>query len=196
MTTLGNENAPRQIYPLLSALSGHWWLVLLRGIAAIIFGVLAFVWPGASLLALVMLYGCYALADGVLALVAAISGGAPALRWWLALIGVLGIAAGAIAFLWPGQVALFLVLLIGAWSICHGILEIIGAIALRKQIDHEWMLLLAGALSVLFGIAVLAWPASGALALIWLIGSYALLFGVLLVGLAFRLKTHRATVGG
>src|SRR5262249_52292292 len=178
--------------PMLHAMAKGWWLVLLRGIAAIVFGVLAFVWPGLTLLTLVLFYGAYALVDGVVALISAFSGGAkPVPTWWLILVGLFGIAAGLVTFLWPGITALVLIIFIGVWSIAHGIFEIVGAIKLRKEIDNEWWLILAGALSVLFGIIVLALPGAGALALIWVIGAYAIVFGVLLVGLSLRLRKHR-----
>ena len=177
--------------PMLHALAKNWWLVLLRGIAGILFGVLAFVWPGLTLLTLVLFYGAYALVDGVLALIAAFTGGAkPVPSWWLILIGIAGIAAGLVTFLWPGITALVLIFFIGGWAIAHGIFEIVGAIKLRKEIDNEWWLILAGALSVIFGLIVLIAPGAGALGLIWMIGAYSIVFGVLLVGLSLRLRKH------
>lgn len=177
--------------PMLHALAKNWWLVLLRGIAGIVFGVLAFAWPGLTLLTLVLLYGAYALVDGVFALATAFTGGAkPIPTWWLIVVGLLGIAAGLLTFLWPGITALVLILFIGAWAIAHGIFEIIGAIQLRHEIDNEWTLILAGALSVLFGILVLAMPGAGALGLVWAIGAYSIVFGALLVGLSLRLRKH------
>jgi uncharacterized membrane protein HdeD (DUF308 family) len=179
--------------PVLHALAKGWWLMLLRGIAAIVFGVLAFAWPGVTLFTLVILYGAYALVDGIFSLIAAFSAGAkPVPTWWLVLVGLCGIAAGAVTFLWPGITALILVMFIGIWAVVHGIFEIIGAIRLRKEIDNEWMLILAGALSVVFGLFVLAVPGAGALGLIWAIGTYSIMFGVLLVVLSFRLKKHQA----
>jgi uncharacterized membrane protein HdeD (DUF308 family) len=176
---------------MLHGLARNWWLVLLRGIAAIIFGILAFVLPGLTLLTLIILYGIYALFDGIVAIGAAIWGGAPAEpRWWLAIVGVLGILAGLLTFLWPGVTALVLLVFIGVWSLLHGIFTIIGAVRLRKEIDNEWWLILSGALSVLFGLAVLIMPSAGALAVVWLIGTYAILFGALLVGFALRLRRH------
>jgi uncharacterized membrane protein HdeD (DUF308 family) len=177
---------------MLHALAKSWWLVLLRGIAGILFGLLAFVWPGLTLVTLVLLYGVYALVDGACALAAAFTGAAkPAPTWWLVVVGLLGIAAAGVAFLWPGPTALVLVLLIGGWAIAHGIFEIIGAIRLRKEIDNEWWLILAGAVSVAFGVLVLIAPGAGALALIWLIGAYSIVFGAMLVGLSLRLRKHR-----
>jgi uncharacterized membrane protein HdeD (DUF308 family) len=177
---------------LLHGLAKNWWLLLLRGIAAIIFGILAFAWPGITLLSLVILYGAYALVDGVLSIAAAIGGGGGAAtpRWWLIVVGLLGIAAGLMTFFWPQITALVLLMFIGAWALIHGVFEIIGAIRLRKEIDNEWMLILSGALSVLFGAAMLIMPGAGALALIWVIGAYSIIFGILFVGFAFRLKKH------
>jgi uncharacterized membrane protein HdeD (DUF308 family) len=172
------------------ALAKNWWLLLLRGIAAIIFGVLAFAWPGITLLTLILFYGAFALVDGVLAIIAAITGGTPAPRWWLAIIGLLGIAAGLLTFLMPGLSALVLLFFIAGWAIATGVLQIIGAIQLRKEIDNEWLLILGGVISVLFGIGMMLAPGAGALALVWVIGTYAVIIGLLLVVLAFRLKKH------
>ncbi|HEY3031629.1 MAG TPA: HdeD family acid-resistance protein [Bradyrhizobium sp.] len=165
-------------------------MLLLRGIAAIIFGVLAFAWPGVTLLTLILFYGAFALVDGVLAIIAAITGGAPGPRWWLVIVGLLGIAAGLLTFLMPGLSALVLLFFIAGWAIATGVFQIIGAIQLRKEIDNEWLLILGGIISVLFGIGVMLAPGAGALALIWVIGTYAVIIGVLLVALAFRLKKH------
>lgn len=174
----------------LHALAKNWWLVLLRGIAGILFGILAFAWPGITLLSLVILYGVYALLDGLFAIVAGFKGAGAEARWWLILIGILGVAAGLLTFFWPGITALVLTIFIGAWALIHGIFEIVGAIKIRKEIDNEWWLILSGAISVLFGLIILVMPGAGALALVWLIGAYAIVFGALLVGFAFRLKKH------
>jgi uncharacterized membrane protein HdeD (DUF308 family) len=175
---------------LLHALAKNWWLILLRGICAILFGVLAFAWPGVTLVTLVVLYGAFALADGVLAVAAAITGGAAAPRWWLAIMGLAGIAAGLLTFLWPGVTALVLLVFIAIWAIVTGVLQIVGAIQLRKEIDNEWLLIAGGALSVLFGLAVLVRPGAGALALIFVIGAFAIAYGIILVAFAFRLRRH------
>jgi uncharacterized membrane protein HdeD (DUF308 family) len=178
--------------PMLHAMAKGWWLVLLRGIAAIVFGVLAFAWPGITLVTLVLFYGAFALVDGVLALAAAFTGrGKPAPTWWLVFVGIAGIAAGVVTFLWTGISALVLVMFIGAWALVHGIFEIAGAIKLRKEIDNEWWLILAGALSVVFGLLVLLMPGPGAVGLIWAIATYSIIFGAMLVGLSFRLRKHR-----
>ena len=124
-------------------------------------------------------------------LIAAFTGGAkPVPTWWLVVVGLLGIAAGAVTFLWPGITAILLVVFIGAWALVHGIFEIIGAIQLRKEIDNEWMLILGGVLSVLFGVVVLIAPGAGALGLVWAIAAYSILFGITFVALALRLRSH------
>lgn len=171
-----------------SALHRSWWLLLLRGIAAVAFGVLTFVWPQISLLTLIMVYGVYALIDGVLSLIAAIRGGGFVPRWWLALGGVVSILAAVVAFAWPGLTALVLVYLIGFWSILRGVLEIIGAIRLRNKIANEWTLGVAGALSVIFGLILVFMPGAGALGLLWLIAAWAVLFGLLLIWVAFKVR--------
>jgi uncharacterized membrane protein HdeD (DUF308 family) len=178
--------------PLVQALARYWWLLLLRGIAAIIFGVLAFAWPGITLVTLVLFWGAFALIDGVLALANAFMGGNMGHRWWLALVGLAGIAAGILTFMWPGVTALLLLVFIASWAIVLGVFQIIGAIRLRKEIDNEWMLGLSGAVSVLFGVIVLLAPGAGAVGLIWAIASYAIVFGILMVLAAFKLKRHQA----
>ena len=177
--------------PLVNTLARYWWLILLRGIAAIIFGVLAFIWPGITLVTLVLFWGAFTLVDGVLALAHAIMGGKVGSRWWLALIGVLGIIVGLLTFLMPGVTALVLLIFIATWAIVLGIFQIIGAIRLRKEIDNEWTLGLGGALSVLFGVILLIAPGAGALALVWAIGAFAVVFGILLVMAALKLKKHQ-----
>jgi uncharacterized membrane protein HdeD (DUF308 family) len=185
-------STPAPAGPLVQVLARYWWLILLRGIAAIIFGVLAFIWPGITLVTLVLFWGAFALVDGVLALANAIMGGNMGSRWWLALVGVAGIAAGILTFMWPGVTALLLLLFIATWAIVLGVFQIVGAIRLRKEIDNEWMLILSGVLSVLFGVVLLVAPGAGALALIWVIGAYALVFGLLLVAFALKVRGRQA----
>jgi uncharacterized membrane protein HdeD (DUF308 family) len=193
MTTM---TAPLPHRPMLHALAKCWWLLLLRGVAGIAFGILAFLWPGLTLLTLVILYGAFALVDGVLSLIAAFTGSAkPVPTWWLVVVGLLGIAAGIVTFAWPGITAIVLVLLIGAWALVHGIFEIIGAIQLRKEIDNEWWLILSGVLSVIFGLIVLFLPGAGALGLIWGIAAYSIAFGIMFIGLALKLRKHSHAAG-
>jgi uncharacterized membrane protein HdeD (DUF308 family) len=187
---LGHE--PRQA---LRTLAKSWWITLLRGLAAVAFGVLAFAWPGLTMLTLILLFAVYVLADGIFALAAAVAGrdhGLP--TWWLVLIGLLGLAIAAATFLWPGVTALVLVMIIGAWAFVRGLFEVIAAIQLWKELDDAWLLALGGFVSLVFGGAVLAMPGAGALALVWLIGAYAIMFGVILIILSFRLRKLNSTL--
>jgi uncharacterized membrane protein HdeD (DUF308 family) len=186
--TPGHSLAPGA--SLVHTMAKNWWLVVLRGVAAIIFGILAFVWPGITLLTLVLFWGAFALVDGVLAIIAAVKGGNPMPRWWLAIVGIAGIAAGALTFLMPGLTALVLVTFIAVWAIVLGVMEIYGAIKLRKEIEGEWFLILNGALSVVFGILLLWRPGIGALALVWIIGAYAIILGVIYIAFGLKLKKH------
>ncbi|MEA2921662.1 MAG: hypothetical protein QOF07_1625 [Bradyrhizobium sp.] len=177
----------------LRELAANWWVLLLRGVAAIGFGALAFAWPGLTLLTLTYMWGFYAIADGVLALWAAIAGrgGEMAPRWWLAVVGIAGIVSGLLAFVWPGITALILLMFIASWAIVIGVLQIWGAVRLRKEIEGEWLLGLSGLLSVAFGVVLFAQPGAGALAVVWLIGSFALLAGCVYIALAFQLKKYK-----
>ncbi len=170
-------------------LAKNWWLTLLRGLAAVAFGVIAFAWPKLTVVTLILLFAAYVLADGFFALFAAIKGrehGVP--TWWLAVIGLLGVAIALLTFFWPGLTALLLMMMIGAWALVRGVFEVIAALQLWKELDDAWLLVLSGVVSIVFGGAVLVMPGAGALALVWLIGAYAILFGLILIVLSFRLK--------
>jgi uncharacterized membrane protein HdeD (DUF308 family) len=167
--------------------SRHWWAFVLRGVAAVVFGVLAFAWPGLTLAVLVLFWGAYALVDGVLALVGAVRTQNDH-RWGLAVEGVVGVGAGVVTFLYPGLTALVLVYIIAVWALITGALEIYAAYRLRRVVQNELWLVLGGIASLLFGIALLAAPGAGAIALVWLIAAYAVIFGVLMIGLGMRLR--------
>jgi uncharacterized membrane protein HdeD (DUF308 family) len=170
-------------------LAKYWWVFLLRGIFGVIFGVLAFVMPGLTLATLVIVWGAYAFADGIFSLWSAASGSAHGDdRWLVGLQGVIGLAAGIITLTMPGATAIGLLIAIAAWSLVVGVLQIAAAIELRKEIEGEFWLGLSGLISVLFGLFIIARPGEGALAVIWIIGSYALIFGIFLVAFAFRIK--------
>lgn len=186
---------PTYANQMLHALEKNWWLFLLRGVVAILFGGLALTWPAITLVALTLVYGAYALADGILAIIAAIKGGSLAPRWWLALVGVVGILFGALTLLWPGITALILLFLIAGWSIASGVMQIVGAIRLRKEIPNEWLLVAGGVLSVLFGVVLFLFPGAGALGLVFTIGVFAIVYGVLLISFALRLRKHDQTHG-
>ena len=175
-----------------ASLARNWWVFLLRGIVAIFFGVLTALMPGITLTLLVLLFGAYAIVEGGFNVVAGIRRRRGERLWWLLLLeGLVSIAAGVIAFILPGLTALMLVLVIGAWAIITGVLEIVAAILLRKQIRGEWWLALSGVLSLAFGVLVMLWPGPGALALVLWIAAYSIAFGVLTVALAFRLRGAR-----
>ncbi len=174
---------------MLETLKGGWWLLVLRGIAALLFGILAFVWPGLTAQVLVLLFGAYSLVNGIITLSLAIQAakGTPG-TGTLVLLGLIGIAAGIVTFFYPGITAISLLAVIAAWAILTGIFEVVVAIKLRKQVSNEWILIVSGVLSVVFGVLVIAMPNAGALSIIWLIGIYAILFGIMMLTLAFKLK--------
>jgi uncharacterized membrane protein HdeD (DUF308 family) len=169
--------------------SRYWWAIALRGVLAIVFGVLAFVWPGATLASLVLLFGAYAIVDGIASIVIGIREFGERERWWATLLGgVVSVGAGVITFMMPGITALTLLFVIAAWAIVRGILEIVAAVRLRHVIEGEWLLGLAGALSIAFGVFMIAFPGAGALAVVWWIAAYAIVLGLMLVALGFRVK--------
>jgi len=169
--------------------SGNWWALALRGVAAIILGILAFMGPVSTLAAVVMTFGAYALVTGVLATIAAIRGMRRRDSWGgMLLEGIVGMGAGVIALMWPAIGALALVYLVAAWALFSGAFEIATAIKLRKLIKGEWLLILGGALSMALGLLFIARPAPGAVAIMWWLGAYALIHGCVLLALAFRVR--------
>ncbi len=177
--------------------TGHWWALALRGAIAILFGLAALLRPDIALEALILLFGAYALVDGVFAIVGVFGGtrgGTP--RWLLVIEGIAGILAGLIAFVLPGLTAVLLLYLIAAWAVVTGIFEIASAIRLRQEITGEWALIVGGALSIIFGVilAVIG-PVAGLLSLVWLIGVYALVFGILMLITAFQVRGRDASSG-
>jgi uncharacterized membrane protein HdeD (DUF308 family) len=170
-------------------LTRRWWAVALRGVIAVLFGIIAFARPGLTILALVAVFGVYALFDGALAIAMAFWAAEHRTRWWpFAIEGLAGIAVGILTFVWPVMTAVVLTLFIAWWAIITGVLEIAAAIRLRRVIQGEWLLAASGVLSVIFGVWLLVFPAAGAVSVVWVIGAYALVFGVLLLTLAFRLR--------
>jgi len=189
--------APYRFSATLRVIAENWWLMLLRGVAAVTFGILALAWPGKTLLLLLVLFGAYAIVDGLLALGAAFGRGrSSGSSWWLAIAGGLGVVAGLATFLWPGVTVMVLLLFIGAWTLMRGLLEIAGAIQMRHETEDAWLLALDGVISVIFGVSVLVFPGAGALALIWIIAAYAVVSGALLIMLSLRVRLHRSGHGG
>jgi uncharacterized membrane protein HdeD (DUF308 family) len=170
-------------------LARWWWTFIIRGLLAIAFGVLAFFAPGLGIAVLVGLFAAWALIDGAANLVAGFGSRSTDRNWWLEILeGLVSIAAGILALLFPGFAAEVLVIIIGAWAIVTGVFEIWTAIRLREQIKGEFWLGLAGLASILFGVVLFLFPGAGALSLVWLIGSFALVFGVFLLILGWRLR--------
>ena len=174
---------------MLKQLTHNWWAVLLRGVVAILFGAIALVWPGLTLEVLVLFFGAYVLVDGVFAIIAALTHRTGHDRWWVLLLeGLVGIAAGIITFFLPGVATLALIYIIALWAIVTGVLEIIAGIGLRKEIQGEWLLAISGIVSLGLGVLLLVFPSAGEVTIIWLIGVYASLFGLMLLGLGLRLR--------
>lgn len=177
-------------------LAEHWWSPVLRGLLAIVVGVIALALPGITVGALVILFGAYALIDGIAAFIAAFRSSRAHERWGMLLLeGLAGIATAAITVFWPPLTALVLVYLIGAWALVTGVLEVAAAIKLRQFIAGEWLLALSGIASLLFGILVLTMPLAGALAIAMLVGVYSLAFGFILVSFGIRLRSWSKNPG-
>jgi uncharacterized membrane protein HdeD (DUF308 family) len=173
----------------------NWWMFALRGLVAVAFGVVALIWPEQMLQALVLVFGAYALVDGIFTVIAGIASYRYFKRWWAVLLeGVAGVVIGLLTFFWPNITALALLYYIAAWALITGIFEIVAAIQLRRVITGEWALILSGLLSVLFGVLLFVFPAAGAVSMVWMIGIYAILFGTTLIILAFRLRSLRQEV--
>lgn len=174
--------------PVANAFAGKWWVLLTRGILAVLFGVMAFALPGLTLVTLVLLYGVYAFADGL----AALWVGGSARAWPLVLIGILGVIVGIYTFVYPGITAVVLLYVIAVWGIIRGAGDLISAYLLRKDLKNVSELVIAGIVSILFGAWLLVNPARGAVAMVWFIGGYAIIFGVAMIVHALRLRAPAA----
>jgi uncharacterized membrane protein HdeD (DUF308 family) len=181
----------------LHMLSRYWWLLAVRGIAAIAFGIVAFALPQDALATLILLFGAYALVDGASLLASLVMGDPTARRhaWSVGLSGLAGIGAGIVTFLWPGLTALTLAYVVGFWAIAMGVFQIVAAVRLRQEIQGELWLALGGILAVLFGLYILVLPGAGLLSLLWLIGIWAIVFGVSSLLVAWRLRGLRGSPG-
>jgi uncharacterized membrane protein HdeD (DUF308 family) len=175
---------------LIETLKRHWWVPVIRGVAAVVFGLIAFVYPGLTVAVLVLLFGAWVLVDGVFRVIGALGHRSSDREWGFDLIiGIMGIIIGFLTFHAPRITALALIIYIAAWALMIGATEIALAIKLRREIKGEWFLILMGLLSIVFAIMLLWNPLPGALALVWLIGSYAIVFGILGIILGFRLRS-------
>ena len=181
---------------MLNALRTGWWLLVMRGVVAVAFGVATFMWPNFSLALLVALFGAFALVDGGLAVWLSLANSSRPSSWVLFLEGIVGVAAGILTFVYPNITTAALYYLIAAWAIVTGIFAIVAAIELRKTITNEWMLGLSGALSIVFGALLVLQPNAGLTAVLWIIGGYAVIYGILMLVLAFRLRSLNDTMQG
>jgi uncharacterized membrane protein HdeD (DUF308 family) len=180
---------------MLDALTRYWWVPVVRGICGVIFGIIAFASPPAALAALVLLFGAWAFVDGVFAVVGAIAGRELNPDWGFELIGgILGIVIGVITFFAPGITALALLLYIAAWALLKGAIEIALAIKLRRELKGEWLLIVSGLAAIAFAVLLLWKPGPGALALLWLIAAYAIVFGVIAIVFGFRVRSLRRII--
>jgi uncharacterized membrane protein HdeD (DUF308 family) len=177
---------------MLDMLARNWWLFAIRGIAAIVFGILAFLWPALTVVVLVALFGAYAIVDGVSLLISLVRGEPNARRhgWTVGLMGVIGVIAGIVAFVWPGITALSLLYIVAFWSIVLGVFQVIAAIRLRREIEGELWLGIGGVIAILFGLYLAIFPGSGLLSLVWLVAIWSIVFGIANLLLAFRLRGH------
>ena len=174
---------------MLGLVTRDWWVFAVRGIAALVFGALAFIWPESTLTVIVYLFGAYVLVDGIALLVALVRGEPVARRhaWAVGIMGALGVVVGVVTFVWPGLTALSLLYLVAIWAIAMGTFQVVAAIALRKELDNELWMAIGGFVSIVFGALLVASPGVGLLSLVWLVGIWSVVFGVSSLGLAYRL---------
>jgi uncharacterized membrane protein HdeD (DUF308 family) len=178
---------------MLGMLARNWWIFAVRGVAAIVFGVLAVLWPGVTLVVLVALFAAYALVDGISLLISLVRGDPEARRsgWAVGIMGVLGIVAAFVAFLWPGITVLSLLYVVAFWSIAVGVFQLVAAIRLRREIEGELWLAIGGVVAILFGLYLAVFPGAGLVSLVWLVAVWAIVFGITSLVLAFRLRGLR-----
>jgi len=181
---------------MLMDISRNWWVLLIRGLVAVIFGILALTKPGVTLAVLIMFFGAYYLVDGVFSIIASLTAPKGYRGWvWLLISGIAAVVIGLLTFFMPHVTALVLLYYFIAWLIVTGVMQVVAGIRLRKEISGEFFLIAGGILSVLFGLYLFVNPGVGALAVIWLIGAYALVFGLIMIVVAFRLRTWRGGKG-
>lgn len=180
----------------LQSLSRNWWVFAVQGVVAILFGILAIVQPGITLEALILLFAIWAIVDGALSLFASVGAAEAREPWWpLVFKGILGLGVGLATLKWPGVTALTLLFLIGFWAILTGVIGMVASVRLREEIQGEVWYFLGGLASVLFGVLLFVYPSSGILAVVWLLGIYAIVFGVTTIMLAFKLRSAPQRLG-
>ena len=172
-------------------LAKMWWLLALRGVFAILFGIVILAWPALTIEVLVIIYGVFALVGGILSMIIGLFNIGKNSNWWVMFLeGVLGFVVGGIVLKWPAMSLLLLIIIIAFWAIISGIAQIITAFFVRQQIKNEWLMALSGLISLLFGLLLFSWPITGVVVLSWLIGFYALLLGIFLIVFGFQVKTY------
>jgi uncharacterized membrane protein HdeD (DUF308 family) len=178
----------------IQALRSYWWVLLARGVLAILFGIIALAAPGIALLAFIYIFAAYALLDGITAVVISLQERSYVRTWWILLLdGIAGIIFGILAFTWPGETALVLLFLVAIWALVTGIMEVSSAFIVPRSAGQRWGLGLAGLLSIIFGLILLVHPGTGLLAVLWLVGIYAIVFGVSLIIHAFQVRSLAQT---
>ncbi|MGO4523851.1 HdeD family acid-resistance protein [Microvirga sp. 2MCAF35] len=193
--TTGTFDTLDRTHAMSRLLAQNWWALALRGVFAIIFALIAFFMPGATLLSLVWVFAAYMLVDGAFEIVAGIRAASEHQRWGLLILGgILNILVGVIAFMMPGLTVVFFVTLMAVWSLITGVLMIVAAFKLNPAYGRGW-LIFSGIVSVLFGVSLLVAPLIGAVVLTWWLGAYALVFGISLLMLAFKLKGYKDETG-
>jgi uncharacterized membrane protein HdeD (DUF308 family) len=176
----------------LRRLADYWWTLVVRGVLAILFGIVAWIWPGLTVTVLAVLFGAWLFADGILGIVSSfVNRNRVDSVWPFVIGGLVNIIAGIVVLLWPGLSAMALMYFIAAWAILTGIFAIVAAIQLRKRIENEWAIGLTGLLSIVFGVLTMIFPGTGAVTLVWVIGIYAIVFGIGLIAAGFRLRSWR-----
>jgi uncharacterized membrane protein HdeD (DUF308 family) len=173
----------------------YWWAFVVRGVFALLFGIVAIVMPGITLEVMAILLAAFLVVDGVFSFAASVQGRKMGVQWGYLLVeGVAGIFIGLFTFVWPGITVMAIILIIGIWAMLTGIIEVLAAVKLRDEIEGEWLLGLGGVLSILFSLVLLVNPGIGAVAIIWMIGVYAVLFGTSLIFLGMRLRKHNLVI--
>jgi uncharacterized membrane protein HdeD (DUF308 family) len=192
----GDLRTPAGAQAMIERMAAHWWLPVVRGIFAILFGLVALAWPRETLIVLILIFGAFCFVDGVFAIVTAIRSATQHHRWGMLLLeGIIGILVGLLAYAAPFAIALFFIYFAAGWAIVTGIFELIAAFRIRQSVAGEIWMILAGVLSVILGLAFFVFPGIGLLAWIWLIGVYAIFFGALMIGFGLRLRAMHTAAG-
>jgi uncharacterized membrane protein HdeD (DUF308 family) len=189
------ERSYRMMNPAMQVARRYWWILLVRGVLAILFGIIALAAPGIALLAFIYVFAVYAILDGITAIVVSIQQRSSLRTWWMLLLeGILGLIFGILALAWPGETAVVLLYLVAIWAVLTGLMEISSAFVVPGSVGQRWGVGLAGLLSIIFGIILIVHPGAGLLAILWLVGIYAIVFGLSLIVYAFQVRSWTRTL--